>query len=164
MVRELLTFSLLGLFFLGLQSTWLAVEAGNPLRPDLLFILLITLGMQNRLTRGVVFSVILGGIVDLLSWGLPGPAIILYPLILSIYFFIGTRTHIDSAVFAVLFVLVFQIFYGLLVYFSLYVFRDLEFTQTQFILLLGQALITMVVSIPLIIIFQVLFKKKPVLT
>jgi cell shape-determining protein MreD len=164
MVRDLLAFSFLGLFFLGLQSTWLAVGAGNPLRPDLLFILLIALGMQNRLTRGAIFSVILGGIVDLLSWGLPGPAIILYPLILSIYFFIGTRTHISPPVFAVIFVLVFQIVYGLLVYFSLYAFRDLEFTQSQFILLLEQALITMVVSIPLVFIFQVLFKKKPVLT
>jgi rod shape-determining protein MreD len=162
-VKDLLKFCLIGLLFLVLQSTWLAVEADNPLRPDLLFILLIFLGIQNRLRWGLILSVILGAMVDLLSWGLPGTAIILYPLIFSIYFFIGTRTLISSPIFAVVSVLVFQIFYGLLAYFSLYVFRDLEFTQSQLVLLIEQALITMLVSIPLFIIFQILFKKKPVL-
>ena len=163
MVKDILLFCLIGLLFLGLQSTWLAVGADNPLRPDLLFILLIFLGTQNRLRRGLILSIVLGAAVDLFAWGLPGTAVILYPLIFSIYFFIGTRTHISSPIFAVASVLVFQIFYGLLIYFSLYVFRDLEFTQTQLILLIEQSVITMLVSIPLFLIFKILFRKKPAL-
>jgi rod shape-determining protein MreD len=163
MVREILLFCLIGLLFLVLQSTWLAVEVDNPLRPDLLFILLIFLGTQNRLQRGLILSVFLGVMVDLLSWGLPGTAVILYPLIFSIYFFIGTRTLIGSPIFSVASVLVFQILYGLLVYFLLFVFQDLEFTHKQLILLIEQALVTMLVSVPLFILFKVLFRKKPVL-
>jgi rod shape-determining protein MreD len=163
MVKDTLKFCLIGLLFLVLQSTWLAVEVDNPWRPDLLFILLIFSGTQNRLRWGLILSVILGSVVDLLSWGLPGTAVILYPLLFSIYFFIGTRTNLSSPIFAVASVLIFQIFYGLLVYFLLYVFRDLEFTPPQFILLIEQALITMLVSIPLFIIFKILFNKKPAL-
>jgi rod shape-determining protein MreD len=163
MVKDILLFCLIGLLFLVLQSTWLAVEVDNPLRPDLLFILLIFLGTQNRLQRGLILSVFLGAMVDLLSWGLPGTAVILYPLIFSIYFFVGTRTHISSPIFAVASVLVFQIFYGLLVYFLLSVFQDLEFTQRQLILLIEQALVTMLVSIPLFIFFKILFRKKTAL-
>jgi rod shape-determining protein MreD len=164
MVKEALLFCLLGLVLLVLQSTWLAVEVDNPFRPDLLFVLLIFLATRNRLAMGLILSILYGAMVDLLSWGLPGTAVILYPLIFWVFLFIGTRTNISSPVFAILAVLIFEIIYGLLVYFFLSIFRDLEFTQTQLLLLFEQALMTMLVSIPLFLIFNIIFKKKPSLS
>jgi cell shape-determining protein MreD len=164
MVKDFFLFCLIGMSFLVLQSTLLAVDTDNPFRADLLFILMIFLGTMNRLGLGLLLSILLGLLVDLLSWGLPGFAMILYPLIFWVYFFIGTRTDISSAVFAVTAVLIFRILYGLLVYFFLSVFRDLELTRTQLILLFEQALFNMVVSIPLFIIFKIFFGKKPSLS
>jgi rod shape-determining protein MreD len=164
MVRDFFLFCLIGLIFLVLQSTLLALEAINPLRPDLLFILLISLGTLDRLGLGLILSILLGLMVDLLSWGLPGTAMILYPLIFWVFFFIGTRTDINDSVFAVIAVLIFQILYGLLVHFFLALFRDMEFTRTQFLLLIEQALITMLVSIPVLFIFKIFFRKKPFLS
>lgn len=164
MVKDGLLVCLIGMILMVLQSTWLAVEVDNFFHPDLLFILLIFLGTQNRLGMGLILSILLGAMVDLLSWGLPGTAVILYPLIFWVFLFIGTRTNINSPVFAVLAVLIFEIFYGLMVYFFLSIFRDLEFTQAQLLLLVEQALITMLVSIPLFWIFKIIFKKKPSLS
>jgi rod shape-determining protein MreD len=164
MVKEALLFCLIGLVLLALQSTWLAVEVDNPFHPDLLLVLLIFLATRNRLAMGLILSILLGAMVDLLSWGLPGTAVILYPLIFWVFLFIGTRTNISSPIFAILAVLIFEIIYGLLVYFFLSIFRDLEITQTQLLLLFEQALMTMLVSIPLFLIFNIIFKKKPSLS
>jgi len=164
MVKNLFLYWLLGLVFLVLQSTLLAIDAINPLRPDLIFILLIFLGTLERVGMGLILSILLGLMVDLLSWGVPGTAMILYPLIFWVFFFIGTRTDIESPAYAVIAVLIFQIFYGFLVHFFLAVFRGLEFTRTQLFLVIEQALITMLVSLPVFFIFKVFFGKKPSLS
>jgi rod shape-determining protein MreD len=161
MVKDLFLYGFLGLILLVLQSTLLSVEAIDPLGPDLIFILLIFLGTLERLGMGLILSLFLGLMVDLLSWGVPGTAMILYPLIFWIFFFVGTRTDIQSSAFAVIAVLLFQIFYGFLVHFFLAIFRGLEFTRVQLFLVIEQAFITMLVSLPVLFIFKVFFGKKP---
>jgi rod shape-determining protein MreD len=160
MIKDLFLL-LLGLIFLVLQSTWLAMETINPFRPDLIFILVIFLGTLNRIWMGLVFSILLGTMVDMISWGVPGAAMILYPLIFLVFFYLGTRTDIQTPALAIIAVLILKIFYDCLVYYSLYLFRDMEFTQNQLWLIFEQALTTMVISIPLMYLFKAFFHKKP---
>jgi rod shape-determining protein MreD len=164
MVKEFLLFFILGLIFLVLQSTWLYGDAINPFRIDLLFILLIFWGTLNRLGLGLILGVLLGIMVDVLSWGLPGMAIVLYPLIVGFYHFIWTRTNIQSMVFKVFSVLLLQILYGFSVYSFLTLSKGLEFTRHQSFLIVIQAIITMLVSLPLFYLFKAFFEKKPSLT
>lgn len=163
MIRDFFLFFLLGLFCLVLQSTWLSGEIINPFRLDLLFIVIIFLGTQNRLGLGLglVLSVLLGMMVDLLSWGVLGLAIILYPLIFWVYSFIGTRTNLESLAFSVISVLIFQVFYGFLVHFFLIFFKDLEFTRHQSLLIFEQAILTTLVSLPALYLFRTFLGKKP---
>jgi len=161
MVKEFFLFFILGLIFLVLQSTWLYGEAINPFRIDLLFILLIFWGTLNRLGLGLILGVLLGMMVDVLSWGLPGMAIILYPLIVGFYHFIWTRTNIQSMVFKIFSVLLLQILYGFSVYCFLTLSKGLEFTRHQSFFIVVQAVITMLVSLPLFYLFKAFFQKKP---
>jgi rod shape-determining protein MreD len=161
MIRDFLLFFSLGLFCLVLQSTWLSGEMINPFRLDLLFVVIIFLGSLKRLGLGLVLSVLLGMIVDILSWGVLGLAMILYPLIFWIFSFIETRTTIESLAFPVIFVLIFQIFYGFLVHFFLTFFKGLEFTRAQSFLILEQAILTALVSLPVFYLFRIFFGKKP---
>ena len=161
MIKDFFLFLALGLISLVLQSTWLSGEWVNPLRPDIIFILIIFLGTLNRLGLGLVVSALLGMMVDVLSWGGLGLAMILYPLIFWVFSFIGTRTNIQSSVFSVMAVLIFQIIYGFLVHFFLSLSMGLEFTRHQSFLVVVQAVITMLVSIPVLYFFKAFFGKKP---
>ncbi|MBA4392238.1 MAG: rod shape-determining protein MreD [Desulfobacca sp.] len=161
MIRDFFLLFLLGLFCLVLQSTWLSGETINPFRLDLLFIVIIFLGTLNRLALGLVLSVLLGMIVDILSWGVLGLAMILYPLIFWIFSFIEARTTFESLAFPVISVLIFQIFYGFLVHFFLTFFKGLEFTRQESFLIFEQAILTAVVSLPVLYLFRVFLGKKP---
>jgi hypothetical protein len=163
MIKDFFLFFILGLFCLVLQSTWLSGEIIHPFRLDLLFILIIFLGSLNRLGLGLILSVLLGMIVDILSWGVLGLALVLYPLIFWVFSFIEARTNLPALAFPVISVLIFQIFYGFLAHFFLTFFKGLEFTQEQSLLILEQALITMVVSLPVLYLFKVFIGKKPAL-
>lgn len=163
MIRDFFLFYILGLFCLVLQSTWLSGEIINPFRLDLLFILIIFLGSLNRLGLGLTLSVLLGMIVDILSWGVLGLAMILYPLIFWVFSFIEARTNLHSLAFSVISVLIFQIIYGFLAQFFLTFFKGLEFTRQQSFLILEQAILTMLVSLPVLYLFKVFFGKKPAL-
>lgn len=161
MIKDFFVFFILGLFCLVLQSTWLSGEAINPFRLDLLFIVIIFLGSLNRLSLGLILSFLLGMIVDILSWGVLGLAMILYPLIFWVFSFIGTRTNARSLALPVISVLIFQIFYGFLVHFFLTFSKGLEFTRQQSFLIFEQAIITMLVSVPVLYLFKGFFGKKP---
>lgn len=161
MIKDFFVFLILGLFCLVLQSTWLSGEAINPFRLDLLFIVIIFLGSLNRLSLGLIVSFLLGMIVDILSWGVLGLAMILYPLIFWVFSFIETRTNARSLALPVISVLLFQIIYGFLVHFFLTFFKGLEFTRQQSFLIFEQAIITMLVSVPVLYLFKVFFGKKP---
>ncbi len=164
MIKDFFLFLALGLVSLVLQSTWLSGEWINPFRPDLIFILIIFLGTLNRLGLGLAVSVFLGMMVDVLSWGGLGLAVILYPLIFWVFSYIGTRTNIQSSAFAVIAVLLFQIIYGFLVHFFLSFSQDLDFSRHLSFLIVVQSVITMVVSIPLLSIFKAFLGKKPSLS
>lgn len=164
MIKDFFLFLALGLVSLVLQSTWLSGEWVNPFRPDLIFILIIFLGTLNRLGLGLAVSVFLGMMVDVLSWGGLGLAVILYPLIFWVFSYIGTRTNIQSPAFAVIAVLLFQIIYGFLVHFFLSLSQDLDFSRHLSFLIVVQSVITMVVSIPLLSIFKAFLGKKPSLS
>jgi hypothetical protein len=146
MVKNFFFFLGLGLVLLVLQSTWLYGESINPFRIDLLFILIIFLGTLNRLILGLILGALLGLMVDILSWG------------------VWSRTIIQSMSFMVFSVLFLQILYGFLVHFLLSFSRDLEFTRHQSLLIIGQALITMLISLPLFYLFKSFFGKKPSLS
>jgi rod shape-determining protein MreD len=160
-IRDFFLFLSLGLFCLILQSTWFFGEMMDPFRLDLLFILIIFLGTLNRWSQGLILSALLGLLVDILSWGVLGLAVILYPLIYWISFFIGARTTVESLVFPVMAALIFQIFYGFLIHFPLAFFKGLEFTQEHSILILEQALITAMLSVPVLYLFRAFWGKKP---
>ena len=113
---------------------------------------------------GLAVSVFLGMMVDVLSWGGLGLAVILYPLIFWVFSYIGTRTNIQSSAFTVIAVLLFQIIYGFLVHFFLSLSQDLDFSRHLSFLIVVQSVITMVVSIPLLSIFKAFLGKKPSLS
>ena len=161
MAKDFFFFFILGLGLLVLQSTWLYGEFINPFRIDLLFILIIFLGTLNRLTLSLILGVLLGLMVDILSWGGMGKAMILYPLVIWICHLVWSRTIIQSLLFMVFSVLFLQILYGFIVFFLLSFSRDLEFSRHQSLLIVGQAVITMLVSLPLFYIFKSFFGKKP---
>ncbi len=164
MVKDFFLFLALGLIALVLQSTWLYGEWVNPFRLDIIFILIIFLGTMNRLGLGLTVSVLLGMMVDVLSWGGLGLAMILYPLIFWVFSYIGTRTNIQSQAFAVIAVFLFQIIYGFLVRFFLTLSWGLEFTGHQSFLIMVQAVITTLVSIPVLYLFKAFLGKKPSLS
>jgi rod shape-determining protein MreD len=160
-IKDFFLFLFLGLFFLVLQSTWLSGELIHPYRLDFLFVLIIFLGSLNRLVLGLIVSVLLGMMVDLLSWGVLGLAVILYPLIFWIFSFIHSRTNIESLVFPGIAVLVFQLLYGLVVFFLLSFFKGLEFPQHQSLLIFEQAIITALLSVPVLYFLKAFLRKKP---
>ncbi len=164
MIKDFFLFFILGLSLLVLQSTWLYGESINPFRIDLLFILIIFLGTLNRLSLGLVLGALLGMMVDILSWGGIGKAVILYPLVVWIVHLVWTRTTIQSIYFTVFSVLLLQILYGFACYFSLTLSNDLEFTQYQSFLIIVQSIITMLVSLPLFYLFKTFLGKKPSLS
>jgi rod shape-determining protein MreD len=164
MIKEFLLYFFLGLGLLVLQATWLYGEPINPFRIDLLFILIIFFGTLNRLTLGLILGFLLGILVDILSWGGMGKAMALYPFIIWIYHLVWTRTVFQSIFFMVFSVLVLQIFYGFAVYFFQTLSNDLEFTQYQSLLIIIQAVITMLVSLPLFYLLKTFIGKKPSLS
>jgi rod shape-determining protein MreD len=161
MVKEFFLFFALGLSLLVVQSTWLYGEVINPFRIDLLFILIIFLGTLNRLSLALILGALLGMMVDILSWGGMGKAMILYPLIVWIYHLVWTRSIIQSIFFMVVSVLLLQILYGFTVYFFLTLSQGMEFTRYQYFLIMVQAVITMLLSLPLFYLFKTFFEKKP---
>ncbi len=164
MVKKFLLFFILGLIFLVLQSTWLYGEMISPFRIDLLFILIIFLGTLERLRLGLLLGVLLGMIVDVLSWGGMGKAMILYPLVVWIFHLVWTRTLIQSIFFMVFSVLLLQLLYGFSVYFFLTLSQGLEFSQYQSFMIVVQAVITMLLSLPLFYLFKAFFGEKPSLS
>jgi rod shape-determining protein MreD len=164
MVKDFFIILALGLISLVLQSTWLSGVLVNPFRPDLIFILVIYWGTLNRLSLGLALCVLMGMMVDVLSWGGLGLAMILYPLILWVFSYIGTRTNIQSSAFSVIAVLIFQVIYGFLIHFFLTLSRGLDFSGNQPFLIIIQALITTVVSIPVLYMLKSFLGKKPALS
>jgi rod shape-determining protein MreD len=164
MIKNFFFFFILGIGSLVLQSTWLYGESINPFRIDLLFVLIIFLGTLNRLSLGLFLGVLLGMMVDLLSWGGIGKAVILYPLVVWIVHLVWTRTTIQSIYFMVFSVLLLQILYGFACYFLLNLSNDLEFTRYQSFLIMVQSIITMLVSLPLFYLFKTFLGKKPLLS
>jgi rod shape-determining protein MreD len=164
MVKKFLLFFILGLILLVLQSTWLYGEMISPFRIDLLFILIIFLGTLERLSLGLLLGVLLGMMVDILSWGGMGKAMILYPLVVWIIHLVWTRTIIQSIFFMVFSVLLLQILYGFAVYFFQTLSKGLEFSRSQSFMIVVQSVITMLLSLPLFYLFKAFFEKKPSLS
>lgn len=164
MIKDFFFFFILGISLLVLQSTWLYGESINPFRIDLIFILIIFLGTLNRLSLGLVLGALLGMMVDILSWGGIGKAVILYPLVVWIVHLVWTRTTIQSIYFMVFSVLLLQILYGFACYFFLTLSNGLEFTQYQSLLIIVQSVITMLASLPLFYLFKTFLGKKPSLS
>ena len=164
MIKDFFLFFFLGLGLLVLQSTWLYGESINPFRIDLLFILIIFLGTLDHMWLGLILAVLLGMMVDILSWGGLGKALILYPLVVWIFHLVWTRTLIQSMFFMVFSVLLLRLLYGFSVYFFLTLSNNLEFTRYQSFLIVIQAIITMLVSLPLFYLFKTFFGKKPSLS
>jgi rod shape-determining protein MreD len=164
MIKDFFLFLGLGVGLLVLQSTWLYGESINPFRIDLLFILIIFFGTLNRLILGLILSALLGMMVDILSWGGLGKAMILYPLVVWINHLVWTRTVIQSMLFVGFSVLLLQVLYGFSVYFFLTLSSNLEFTRYQSFLIVVQSIITMLVSLPLFYLFKTFFEKKPSLS
>ena len=164
MIKDFFIFFILGVGLLVFQSTWLYGEFINPFRIDLLFILIIFWGTLNQLSLGLVLGVLLGTMVDILSWGGIGKAIFLYPLVIWIVHMVWTRTTFQSIYFMVFSVLLLQILYGFAYYFFLTLSNNLELTQYQSFLILVQSIITMLVSLPLFYLFKTFLGKKPSLS
>jgi rod shape-determining protein MreD len=161
MIKDFLIYLGLGLILLVLQATWLYGEWLNPFRLDLVFILIVFMATQDRLGVGLILSAILGLWVDILSWGILGLSMTLYPLLLWIYHSVWVRTNIQSLFFKVISVLILQVLYCFLTYFFLNLVFDQDFTREQSFLSLLQSVITMLVSLPLLYLFQVFFGKRP---
>jgi rod shape-determining protein MreD len=161
MIKDFFIYLGLGLVLLVLQATWLYGEWINPFRLDLVFILIVFVATQDQLGMGLILSALLGLWVDILSWGILGLSMTLYPLLLWIYHSVWVRTNIQSLLFKVFSVLILQVLYCFLTYFFLNLSFGQDFTREQSFLSILQSVITMLVSLPLLYLFQVFFGKRP---
>jgi len=161
MIKDFFIYLGLGLVLLVLQATWLYGEWINPFRLDLVFILIVFIATQDQLGMGLILSALLGLWVDILSWGILGLSMTLYPLLLWIYHSVWVRTNIQSLLFKVFSVLILQVLYCFLTYFFLNLSFSQDFTREQSFLSILQSVITMLVSLPLFYLFQVFFGKRP---
>ena len=123
MIKDFFIYLGLGLVLLVLQATWLYGEWINPFRLDLVFILIVFIATQDQLGMGLILSALLGLWVDILSWGILGLSMTLYPLLLWIYHSVWVRTNIQSLLFKVFSVLILQVLYCFLTYFFEPVFQ-----------------------------------------
>ncbi|MEW6185398.1 MAG: rod shape-determining protein MreD [Thermodesulfobacteriota bacterium] len=164
MAKKYILLFLLGLVLLVLQSTWLYGETIHPFRFDLVFILIFCLGTQERVFPGLILGFFLGLMMDILSWGGMGKAMILFPLIVWVTHQLWTRTMVQSIFFMVLTVFFLQIFYGFSVYFFQTLSSGHEFSRYLSFLIVVQAIITMLISLPLFYLFKTCFGKKPALS
>lgn len=160
MVKNTLIGLAVGLLFLVLQSTWLYGNEINPFRLDLVFIVIILLAGFNRLGTGIVLSAFLGMMVDILSWDLLGLTMILYVLIFLVYHFVWTRTNLQSLWFQMAAVFILQAFYGFLVQLFLKTTVGLAFSRVQLLFVFIQALITMLIALPIIYFHRVLVLRR----
>jgi len=153
----------LGLLILVLQSTWFYGEVLHPFRFDLVFILIVFLGTLERLWSVLIVGFLLGFITDVLSWGGMGKAMFLYPLIIWVMHRIWSRTVVQSHLFLVIAVFVFNLLYGLSVYFFLTLSWGQAFTRHQAFLVFIQAVITTLLAFPLSYLFRTFFGRKTAL-
>jgi rod shape-determining protein MreD len=161
MIKDFVLFLILGLLCLVLQSTWLSVDLIHPFRLDILFVLIIFLGSLKRFVPGLILSFLFGLMVDLLSWGVTGLAVILYPLVFWMFSFLVSRTTFESLAFPVVAVLIFQLFYAFSVHFILTFFKGFDFSRGQSLLIFEQAVLTALISVPVLYLFRVFLGKKP---
>lgn len=159
MVKDFFLWLGIGLLCLVLQSTWFYGEEINPFRLDLVFIVVIILAGLGRMRIGIPLSALLGMVVDILSWDMLGLTLILYPLIFLVYHFVWSRTNLQSLGFQMALVFVLQALYGTLVQLFLKTALGSEFPRVQVLFILVQALITMLMAIPITYLHQVLLKK-----
>lgn len=158
------SFFLLGLLALVLQSTWFFGEVIHPFRLDLIFILIVFLGTQDKVWPVLLVGFLLGLINDVLSWGGMGKAMFLYPLIIWIMQRIWFRTVIQSLIFLVVAVFIFNLFYALFVYFFQALAGGGWFTRQEALLVFFQAVITMLLALPMFYFFQNVFGRKTALS
>ena len=163
MIRDFFIFLVIGILLLILQTTWLYGDWINPFRLDLVFIFIVFLATQNRPALGLILSALLGLLVDILSWGILGLSMTLYPLIFWLFYFVWVRTNIQSLIFKVFSVLLLQILYSFAIYFFLLQSSGLDFSAYQTFYNLVQSFITTLVSLPLLYLFQVFLGKRPAL-
>jgi rod shape-determining protein MreD len=160
MVKDFLIWMGIGLLFLVLQSTWFYGEEINPFRLDLVFVVIILLGGLNRLWLGITISALLGMIIDILSWDLLGLTMTLYPLLFLIFHFVAGRTNIQALWFQTISIFFLQAVFGILVLFFLKTSLGVEISQIQVFFVLVQALITMLIALPVTYFYRVLLKKR----
>jgi rod shape-determining protein MreD len=162
-IRDFLIFLAIGILLLILQATWLYGDWINPFRLDLVFIFIVFLATQNHPGLGVILSALLGLLVDILSWGILGLSMTLYPLIFWLFYFVWVRTNIQSLIFKVFSVLLLQILYSFAIYFFLLHSSGQDFSSYQTFYNLVQSFITTLVSLPLLYLFQIFLGKRPAL-
>jgi rod shape-determining protein MreD len=162
-IRDFFIFLAIGILLLVLQSTWLCGDWINPFRLDLVFIFVVFLATRNRPGPGLILSALLGLLVDILSWGILGLSMTLYPLIFWLFYFVWVRTNIQSLLFKVFSVLLLQVFYSFATYLFLLQSSGQDFSSYQTFYNLIQSSITALVSLPLLYLFQVFLGKRPAL-
>ncbi len=114
-MKRVILLLLVGVLFLALQATLLASNPIQRIRPDLLLILTLYLGLSSYPISGVILAFILGYLMDLFSGNSFGLYAFSRPLIFSIAQLFRNRVYLESFPSQSLFVFILALVEGLLI-------------------------------------------------
>ena len=147
----------LGVIFLTIQTTLLAFLPIQRIRPDIVFILTLYLGLFYPPISGGILAVFMGFLMDLFSGNSFGLYTLSRPLIFYVAQFFKGRLYLESVVSQFLFVFIFSLLEGLLIYVLLDVLNPGpigNLSPLLFTLLLPQAFFTGLITPILFLLFH----------
>lgn len=114
MIRILL-FAFLGILLLSIQSTFLTLSFIQRLRPDLLMILNLYLGLFFTPISGGILALFLGFLTDLFSGNSYGLFSLTKPIVFFMAQFVRTQFYFEDISYEFLYVFFFNIFEGFMI-------------------------------------------------
>lgn len=118
-----------GVLFLTLQTTWLASNPIQRIRPDILLILTLYLGLSSSPISGVLLAFFLGYLMDLFSGNSFGLYAFSRPLIFYIAQLFKDRVYLESFPSRSLFVFILALVEGFLILILLKVLNPTAFSH-----------------------------------
>lgn len=119
---KILSFAILGIIILSIQSTFFALSFIQRVRPDLLMIFNLYLGLFYPPISGGILTFFLGFITDLFSGNYYGFFSLTRPLIFFIAQFFRNHFYFEDIAYKFIYVFFFNIFEGLLIIFLINLF------------------------------------------
>ncbi len=143
-----ISFAFLGILFLSIQSTYFTLDFIQKVRPDLLMILNLYLGLFYPMISGGLLAWFLGFLTDLFSGSPYGLFSLTRPVVFFMAQYIKTHFYFEDISYKFLYVFLFNIFEGLMIILLLNLFSsNIESLYSIFLkFLLPQSFSTAIVS------------------